>query len=40
VVMSSVLSGAATHGSGINVGLGAARLAANLPREGEAAGAD
>jgi hypothetical protein len=35
VVMSSILSGAATYGSGINVGLGAARLAANLPPENE-----
>ena len=40
VVMSSVLSGAATYGSGINVGLGAARLAVNLPPEGEATRAD
>jgi len=40
VVMSSVLSGAATYGSGSNVGLGAAKLAVNLPPEGEAAGAD
>ena len=40
VVMSSVLSGAATYGSGINVGLGAARLAVNLPPEGEEARAE
>jgi hypothetical protein len=33
VVISSILSGAATYGSGINVGLASARLATNLPRE-------
>jgi len=35
VIISSILSGAATYGSGINVGLAAARLATSLPREGE-----
>jgi hypothetical protein len=35
VIISSILSGAATYGSGINVGLAAARLAANLPREAQ-----
>ena len=35
VIMSSILSGAATYGSGINVGLAAARLATNLPPEGD-----
>jgi hypothetical protein len=33
VIISSILSGAATYGSGINIGLAAARLATNLPRE-------
>jgi hypothetical protein len=35
VIMSSILSGAATYGSGVNVGLAAARLATNLPPEGD-----
>jgi hypothetical protein len=35
VIVSSILSGAATYGSGVNVGLAAARLATNLPREDE-----
>jgi hypothetical protein len=35
VVISTILSGTATYGSGINVGLGAARLATNLPPENE-----
>jgi hypothetical protein len=35
VIMSSILSGAATYGSGINVGLAASRLATNLPPEDE-----
>jgi hypothetical protein len=35
VIMSSILSGAATYGSGINVGLAASRLATNLPPEVE-----
>jgi hypothetical protein len=39
VIISSILSGAATYGSGINVGLAAARLATNLPREDEEPGA-
>ena len=33
VIISSVLSGAATYGSGVNVGLAASRLATSLPRE-------
>lgn len=40
VIISSILSGAATYGSGINVGLAAARLATNLPREDEEPDAD
>ena len=35
VTISSVLSGAAAYGSGINVGLAASRLATSLPREEE-----
>jgi hypothetical protein len=39
VVISSVLSGAAAYGSGINVGLASSRLATSLPREDQEADA-